>query len=52
MNRTLSFRELRIDIASKLPEAEEEMNSNLGLLGAKSAPTKHMHVDPGYDYHM
>ena len=40
MNRTLSFRELRIDILAKLPEDEEIDQNNMGLLGAKTNPAK------------
>ena len=52
MNRTLSFRELRIDIAQELPQEEAEANSNLGLLGAKSNPARNMQAEKDYDYHM
>ena len=52
MNRTLSFRELRIDILAKLPEDEEIDQNNMGLLGAKTNPAKQMAADDGYVYHM
>ena len=52
MNRTLSFRELRIDIAAKLPDAEEEANNNLGLLASKSNPARNIPCEDLYMYHM
>ena len=52
MNRTLSFRELRIDIASKLPEEEEEANNNLGVGASKSGPGRNIPCEDNYMYHM
>ena len=48
MNRTLSFRELRLDISSKPPEDEDEQHANAN----KGASVREMPPDPGYDYHM
>lgn len=50
MNRTFSFRELRIDIKETLPEEEEETHSNL-LMGMKKNSRTRIPADTGYMYH-
>ena len=50
MERTLSFRELRIDISPKLSSEEEEKLNMVG--GQNSNAVKQMPPDQGYMYHM
>lgn len=51
MNRTYTFRELRIDILEQLPEEDEDMH-NFQNLTAKSNPARNMPVEDDYMYHV
>ena len=52
MNRTYTFRELRIELIEHLPQAEEEESKSLGLVATKHNPAHNLPVEKNYVWHL